>query len=106
VYATDVFAERLKARFSTITAHELGHWHGASHDDFGVDNFMNSAGGEDGLAVPPTQRTLTEINQCMSRRAYVKNKQCNKARRPKLCKKKFGLRSGDVTIGEVFGVGE
>jgi predicted Zn-dependent protease len=103
VYATDVFAERLKTRFAVVTMHEIGHWLGASHNDFEGDNFMMSdTKDKDLLNVPPTQRTLTEINQCMSRRAYVKNKQCNKARRPKLCKKKFGLRSGDVTIGEVF----
>lgn len=107
IYATDVFAERLKTRFASVSAHELGHWHGASHNDFDSLNFMSADIKDvDVLNIAPTQRTLTEINQCMSRRAYVKNKQCNKKRRPKLCKKKFGIRSGDVTIGEVFGVGE
>jgi hypothetical protein len=104
VYATDVFAERLKTRFAVVTAHEIGHWVGASHNDFEGDNFMMSdAKDKDLLSIPPTQKTLKEINQCMSRRAYVKNKQCNKSRRPKLCKKKFGLRSANKTIGEVFG---
>jgi predicted Zn-dependent protease len=107
IYATDVFAERLKTRFASVTAHELGHWHGASHNDFESLNFMSADIKDvDVLNIPPTLRTLAEINQCMSRRAYVQNKQCNKSRRPKLCKQKFGLRSQDKTIGEVFGVSE
>lgn len=111
VYAASVSSNtaKLQQRMNVVAAHEMGHWHGASHADFAPPNFMRSdTGYEDVLHLPAYSGTISEINRCMSRRVYVKIKSCNSRRRPKKCKVNAGLRSGSTSelVGEIFGAVE
>lgn len=105
VYATNTPDERLKRRMRGVAAHEYLHWLGASHNDFDGDNVMNSdIADKDVLNMPPAASTLREVNQCISRRAFLMARYCKAKAKPKRCKQKYGLRN-DEYVKEVFGEG-
>jgi hypothetical protein len=104
VYGAESSSTLMGTRNATTTAHEMGHWHGASHVDIHAEpNFMMSAGDYlDLLNLPPNERTLKEINQCMTRRIYIKSKECKGKNKPRKCLKNHNLRNNNL-FREVFG---
>lgn len=108
VYAANTIrpndTNNLDVRMAGVTAHEMGHWFGASHVDIqAATNFMMSSTGYiDVLNLPPHERTLIEINQCIERNKFLKRKECNLKNKPKLCLKNHNLRNVE-TVSEIFG---
>lgn len=104
VYGNTVNTESMGYRMAGVSAHEMGHWHGASHVDFAnTITFMSTdIKNLNILNTPPAERSLQEINQCISRSRFVKTKQCKARNKPKLCMKNHNLRTNSV-IKEVFG---
>ena len=102
--------DALKLVLGTHLAHEYGHYCGADHSNNSNPNnydFMSQdLWADDELIRPPSLMTLESINKCLTRRSYVKTKECNKNRRPKLCLKNAGLRDLEKPTGEIFGMFE
>lgn len=104
VYGAEASNPKMQTRMECATGHEIGHILGASHADFyKVDNLMMSdIGYKDLLNAPLLQQTLKEINQCMSRRIYIKSKECRGKNKPRKCLKNHNLRNNNL-FKEVFG---
>lgn len=100
-------AAGLKLLLGSNIAHELGHNSGANHfDDVNRKTFMyGSQWAFDTLNVPPVTLTVEEIHKCVTRRSYLKIKQCREKNKPKKCLEKAGLRN-TKTIKEIFGAYE
>lgn len=99
-----VDAVGLKLLLGSIMAHELGHNSGASHYvNEAQKTFMYpNQWAFDTLNVPPARLTVEEIHKCVTRRSYLKIKECRQKNKPKKCLQKAGLRKQEI-VSEIFG---